>query len=568
MDLLTDKVAYATGQAEAMARYGMPTEQPQAAEKKKEKSKSWLPALAAAGIAGAGTYAMMRRPTFSKVPGLKRIQQQASSKGFHRAVDVTPGERPEGWKPFRVGEGVKKMVTGDGEDRAKVISHAYDNFTEWMKPKVNPKGELDTLNKFKLWATEGGEAIPYAYKKDGTQYVPGAPNGKVKIKGVAAGRAPFTEGIISGGTDYEGSMETQRALTRMSTKGKGYEADIFNRYAPDAIPETRTDLTKYFKGVRPTKDSNARVQAIRAVQERMRQDMLGADAPAIKPPKGLTSPQVKSKTTGPVKAAPAAPAPAGGKGSMGNFALKPVDGFQSDGAFALGHEDWGAHLSHYDKFVSNPKNLKALKKYEAAGGDNWPWFLEEHGLTEGYALNRAMSKPESVLAQDWLPGAQGEWRVHTMGGAAPKNMMLPRYFSAQPGRSVKELLGFGGPDRDAMQQFVEGTLKKMPKKYREGQYGMDVMHFKDPTTGQSYFKVIEANPSELMGYNGSAGGGSGLLDTKNVPWMGHAHYRAATGRHTTPVSLAAGLGAAGVAGTAARVMTPESEDDDSPHPVG
>ena len=70
------------------------------------------------------------------------------------------------------------------------------------------------------------------------------------------------------------------------------------------------------------------------------------------------------------------------------------------------------------------------------------------------------------------------------------------------------------------------------------------------------YQMIELNPTEGAKPT-EAGGGSGYL-----PWVGHRHYHAATGRHTPLVSGLGGLGAAAGAGIAANHLN-DSDDDRS-----
>ena len=96
--------------------------------------------------------------------------------------------------------------------------------------------------------------------------------------------------------------------------------------------------------------------------------------------------------------------------------------------------------------------------------------------------------------------------------------------------TIPSYLDAGDVKASDIQKFVEESLGKLPEKYRTGSYGMDIMPFKRPD-GSVAYKIVEMNPAEraynnLSGYN--AGGGSGFLDSRIVPYVGHAQYRAMT----------------------------------------
>jgi hypothetical protein len=321
-------------------------------------------------------------------------------------------------------------------------------------------------------------------------------------------------------------------MTLLGTRGKGYEASVVQKHAPGAMPQSVSDLSPFFKQ-RIGNTARDRINAIGQIQQKMRQDFAGRGMP--------------------------------------EFAIKPTGGVQSEGAFPLGKDNWKKQLTKFEAHIQDPKRRLALEKAERAGAGEMAYYLGHHDLLEGHTLHNALKDPKSIMAQHWLPGAMGEWRVNTLQGAAPESMMTPRYFSGDPAGAAKDLLGFGNVNRSDLRQFVEEHLQKMPKDLRKGTYGLDVMPFKGPD-GKPYFKMLEMNPSERAGIGGSQGGGSGFLDSANVPWAGHAHYRAATGRHTEPVAGLGGLAAAGAAAGLARYMTPEQkaekEEEEAPHPAG
>jgi hypothetical protein len=501
--------AYTNGQDDAASAYGV---QPH--------KKSWGMPLLAGGLAALGTYKFMRTPSFSSHPGLKALQQKAQ-KGFHRVVDLTTDAAARPPKMDLV-DAARRLKGGGGRALLKdVAERAQDSW----KPHVNPTtGQLSPLNKFKFWLQEGGEAIPVVSAPGKDTYIPGKPNG-VDVKGVTANRhvVPYygkssPAKIIRGGTDVEGPLATQRALTELGTKGKGFEADFFNKHAPGSMPESVSDLSKYFKTDPGT--AEARVQQIRQIQNQMRGD-------------------VQSQ-------------------NWNEFMLKPTQGAQSQGAFPYGDQDWGALLDKFERHVAHPANAAALQKATSLGPGELAYYLGENKLLEGHTLHHAFKDPASVMAQKFEPGALGEWRVNTMAGAAPESMMMPRYFINKPGNAIKDMAGLGPVKSKQIRDFVESKLTELPPHMREGNFGFDVMPFRG-RDGNLTFKILEANPSERAGLFGSEGGGSGLLDTKDVPWAGHAHYRQATGRHTEPVSGLAALGAG--AGTAGLVRHWTNDDD-------
>ena len=164
-----------------------------------------------------------------------------------------------------------------------------------------------------------------------------------------------------------------------------------------------------------------------------------------------------------------------------------------------------------------------------------------------------------------------EWRVHSMGGAAPRSLILPRREFKSFGdfaEAAKGHLGIGdGPRTKDIQAFVEDALSKLPEEYRGGNFNFDIMPHRAPD-GSIQYKIIEANPSRMvrpdLGNDAHSGGGaSGLLSPRTgIPGVGHLHHLAATGRHTIPMAagggLLAGLGGLG-AGAALNAATSDEE---------
>jgi len=270
-------------------------EEPQAAEAAMpppEKKKSWLPALGTAAAIGLGTYGLLRRPSFSTNPALRKTQQLASTKGFHRVVPL-----------MRTTDQVDPDAGFMGR-----LNHA-------IQPKIDEQGRMNLLNRFKFWAQEGGEAIPVGFNPKGKAFIPNG-RGPVNTEGVVFGRPMLDpkdrKNIVVGGQDIEGSHKTQRALTDMGLKGKGMEASLMQRYSPGAVPKTVVDLGQFMKG----SPGGDRVARIRAIQKAMQEKYKGTE--------------------------------------MENFLLKPTLGFNSGGKFPMSEDDWGKHLARFDKAMADP----------------------------------------------------------------------------------------------------------------------------------------------------------------------------------------------------------------------
>ena len=487
----TVKEAFGEGVQDALRDYGvLPKKEPSLLR----KAAPWLAAAAAGGLG----YKYLRTPSFAKNPALRKIQQEAAQKGFHRVVDVS---HPGAFVP---------------NPEEGVLDNLLGRAGHWWKPKVNPTtGELPWLDKRKLYLQEGGEAIPVASNTKGKMWVPGE-GGNAQVKGIVAGRhvepehveKPMSK-VVRGGQDIEGPLETQKALTEVSTLGKGHEADLMQRYAPEAFPESLTNLEPHFRGLQ-TGTPEQRQRAVFELRKRL-QGHFG-----------------------------------------GRFALKPVQGLQSGGEFPWSEENWGAHLGRFERHLANPKHLAAYQKAEKEGLVEMVGYLRDRDLLQGHTLHTALKDPASVMAQRAIPNPMGEWRVHTINGAAPAWTMTPRHSQVGLG-DIGAYMNLGGVKTREMQQFVEDALRKFPKKYRQGAWGFDVMPFKKPD-GSTGYQILEMNPTERQFRNAgggySAGGGSGLLDSTTVPGIGHMHYRAATGRHTplvaaglaAPLAIAAGSG--------------------------
>jgi hypothetical protein len=534
---------------------------PEEATPQKDQKTPWWKQMvvpAAATAAGLGTYALMRRPTYSANPALRAMQQKANQGGYRRIVDVSSLRDEAGQlvkhEPLELKKNLATIWKNKGfSESGPFLENAWERTKSFMDPQVHPEtGNLNAANRFKLWLREGEGAVPVASAPDehgGKLWIPGQPKGqKLDLSGsIVSGRhgmSPYSNkqirSLVRGGTDAEGSFATQKALTELATKGKGFEADLLAKHTKDVLPKSFTRLSRWTKGQGLPEDRYARVSAI---QKRMRRDI--------------------------------------GREGVPDFALKPTQGLQSDAAFPRSGDNWAAQLRKYDQHMANPKNVAAFNEAAKIGPGDIAYYLANEDLLEGHTLHHMLKDPKSAYAQHWVPGAENkgknEWRVHTLHGDVPMATMLPRFFSNDPWRAAKEVVGRGPVDyRDDLQKFVkEDVLGKLPEKYRMGRYGLDVMPFVDES-GKRTFRVMEMNPFERSGLYGSEGGGSGLMDAANVPWMGHTDYRVSTGRHSQPVALAAGLGAAGVAGAGtalakhfiSRPSDVDKDEEDVPHPVG
>lgn len=235
------KQALADGAHAALAHYGL------APKKEKSTLRKALPWLAAAG-AGLGAYKFLRTPSFSSNPALRKIQERATSKGFHRIIDVTP-----------------------------------DGTGSWLRPVATPDGKMTPWNKLKMFLNEGTtEAIPVAHTDKGQKVI--GRRGPVHVEGVTHGRHDYhgRSDLVRGGVDIEGPQETMSVMNRLSRKGKRFEANLLQQHAPGSTPETHTDLTSLFEGL-PTDRQQAAAELQRRVLEAHGDNLL------LKPNQGLAS---------------------------------------------------------------------------------------------------------------------------------------------------------------------------------------------------------------------------------------------------------------------------------------
>ena len=353
----------------------------------------------------------------------------------------------------------------------------------WLHPRASPDGKLDLANRLKLLMQEGTtEAIPLADIKGRPRVIGG--KGPRNIEGVVHGRHDEhgRASQVRGGEDIEGPLDTQRALTRLSRGGKRQEAELLKKHIPDAIPETHTDLKHLFQGL-----SKDRRTAITELQGRVLSNH-GHDV-----------------------------------------ALKPSYGLASGGKFPHAAGDWGAHLDAYDAHMADPASRKAFNAAKREGQNAHTQYMIDHGLYEGHTLHNALKNPNDVILQKWIDQPLGEWRVHSIAGSVPSELIMPRHLKG-PADVLRGLPGVPH-GQGQMRDWVENeVLAMLPKKYREGNFAFDVMPHRNPD-GSIGFKILEVNPTERATAT-EGGASSGLLDPSRNPFVGHKHYRAATGRQT------------------------------------
>lgn len=458
------KQAFADGVRDALARHGL------LPEEEKSTLQKALPWMAAAG-AGLGAYKLLRTPSFSSNPALRKIQERASAKGFHRIVDVSP-----------------------------------DPGGSWLRPTADAEGRMSPWNKLKLFLSEGTtEAIPTTHIDDVSRLV--GRKGPIHVDGVTHGRHDIygRSNLVRGGIDIEGPEQTMRAMNRVSSRGKRFEANLLQKYAPGSMPETHTDIRSLFEGL-PADRTQAAAELQRRMLETHGMDVL----------------------------------------------LKPNHGLASGGKFPRASQNWSELLENYDAHMADPVKRKAFRAMRETGGNELSKYLIENGLYEGSVLHGALRNPKSVVAQRLIDGPLGEYRVHTIAGDAPSQLTIPR-FARDAKDKAKAMPAFFSRHKD-MRAFVKDTIRKLPPKYRKGNYAFDVMPHRRPD-GTIGYQILEMNPTE-QAVEGVAGGGSGFYD---VPYTGHLHYRAATGRHTPLLAGLGAMGAAGAAGLGTRALV---DDDD------
>lgn len=480
--------------------------------------------LAAGAVGALGAYKGLRTPTFSKHPALRKMQEKAQQ-GFHRVVHVGSPDT---------------------------------HIPKWMVPKVNDQtGKMNLVNKAKLWALEGPEAIP-VYVDPNTQQSgvvgqkPGVP---IKTKGVVQGRHfnPVSGGeslasIIHGGSDIEGSRKTQDAVTNLMKAGKGVESEFFQKHTPESVPGGM-QLNKVFK-------------------------RMGTNSKDFETNLGSADPEGRADILRHLKKNVDATAKERG---WDDYAMKRTMGSRVNAdQFPRKGDNWQKELKRFQKTTGEDAWGEAMVDSAMYGGDAEHQYVKSRGALKGQHIDDALQNPKGQMIQEWMPNSVGEYRVHGMAGTAPENLMVPRWNAegtiphgmvdaAQALRKGSNILRPG--EKKQLSQFVENALQKLPKSHREGFYGFDVGVFRDPK-GVAKFKIIEANPAPRAG-PGTEGSYSGFSSSQKIPWIGHSFYRAATGRHSQPVAALGALGAGGAAGGLAHMMMPKrEEEEEAPHPAG
>jgi len=467
-------------------------------EKGPSRLRRALPYLAALGAA-AGGYKYLRKPSFSTNPALRQLQETGIAKGFHRVVDTTP------------------TTLAKGAPWSARIEHA-------LKPRADAQGNLSRFNRLKMFLREGTtEAIPVSRRQVGNRWQEQVNNhtGPVHVDGTVWGREGVTGyGIpkkVHGGQDIEGDALTQGLFTRLHGQGKSYEAHLLQTHAPGASPETHTrysgkSLMSLTDGLAEQTPSDAA-----ALLQKRVQAVHGHD-----------------------------------------YMLKPDGGFASgvggQGFPRSGKGDWGQDVQRLINHREDPHTGPALRAAESEGGNVLADYLRDNNLNRGHVLLHAMKEPDNMLLQKEIPNIQNEYRVHTIAGAVPKELILPRDATgAKKLRQLPARLGVGSRV-DAVHAFAQDALSKLPSEYQKGNYAFDVVSHKKPD-GSIGHQLIEMNATAQNSPD-ARGGTSGFLHD-----IGHRHYHAMTGRHTP---LMAGLGS-GAAGGAAllgtRALTGESDDD-------
>lgn len=480
----------------------MPTDEKKRRGNSEEKSHGKELALGTlAALAGGGlAYKLSRRPNFSPT-------NKSLSALQRRAAE----------------KGFHRIV--DVTPRANAGDLSWkDRLEGFLRPTADKDGRLGAMQRLKMWLLEGGEAIP-VMGKDGKVYrvtPEGLSRKALNVDGVVHGRRHLVwdggndaSKLIRGGMDLEGPMATQRAATALG-KGKHLEALLLNKHAPGAMAETLVGLPA-LRG--------------RRVEERLR----GLQAALEKKFKGK------------------------------DYLLKHPDGVASSGKFPMGDADWADLYSQYRTHLSDPKNRAAFQAAQKLNKNALSEYLKSNNIHEGHVLDNLLKGGRGgdlseYIAQRRVPGVVGEWRVHSQAGEVPTGMMAPR-FARNIGQRLSDITG---TKRREMQAFVQSAVNKLPQKYRQGTYGIDVLEYVG-ADGKPQYKIVEMNPTSLADLkNGVPSGRSGFLESHTNPGVGHEQYELATGRKSTPIALrnaalaAAGAGAATYGG--ARLLR-DNEDE-------
>lgn len=183
--------------------------------------------------------------------------------------------------------------------------------------------------------------------------------------------------------------------------------------------------------------------------------------------------------------------------------------------------------------------LKALRKKLRAQVS-----AQHQDVYAGRVFEKMFKNPELAMVQAKLPLAEGSWfgkmlgrltnkpatrelRLHVVNGALVPSMTIPRF---DPSMYITRR---GRKQMREAEEYARGLLAKMPRKYRQGTFAMDVA----PLKGGGY-ALIESNPS----------GVSGFYNPEKMPIIGPIMHKAFTGQHSRGVSGALAGGGALAAG--------------------
>lgn len=404
--------------------------------------------------------------------------------------------------------------------RLKGGAGILERLQHWLRPASDKKGRLDAVNRALLWLQEGGEAIPVMARKGKIfrATADGRTRDPLRVKGVVfdrianignvQGLGGTARSLVRGGIDAEGPSSVLQKMTQIG-RSKSHEAKLFQRYAPKAIPDTMSDL--------PTLTGATREEQLRNLH-----DAIAA------------------------------------RFGKKDFFLKQDNGLASSGHFPRRNSNW---VKQHDKFLrmtSDPAKSRKLQHLLANNETEAAYLLRKHKAYEGYVLDQILKNPKGGLAQSLIKNPVDEWRVHVMSGAAPADMITSR-FGAKP-----ELLRDPfGVKKQELQAFAEKTVAKLPKSYRRGTYGFDIMEY-TKKNGKRGYKILETNSTEPATAI-TQSGRSDFLSHDYFPYIGHRHYKTMTGRETVPMALrnagAAGLLAGGAAYGGSRLLSGSDRED-------
>jgi hypothetical protein len=239
------------------------------------------------------------------------------------------------------------------------------------------------------------------------------------------------------------------------------------------------------------------------------------------------------------------------------YIMKPHGDVASGGYLPTSSDKWSKRLRQYESNLK-PKMEAARKEFEAHPekypGKAWENvkadLFREHPAYIAGAMEQAATNPAKVLVQQKMPllktraGYPVEYRVHMVGGEAPKEMVTMRHTNLNPIEKLQP--GTYGSPEEVSEWVRKNVAPRLAKKYRKGSFGLDVMRVEKPGGGHGY-KLVELNPS-------TPEGASGFMDptvsegfspaTAMSRWLrGHDPHAVAAMK-----ALGAGGAAAGLAG--------------------